>query len=85
MRKITLDELIGRLKPIAEAESIRIDGVAPEIIAWRGERSVRDALSLPDQIIACSGRTVTADITRVVGLIAEGARSTKRCRTPSAR
>ncbi len=85
LRKITLDELIGRLKQIAASESIQIDRGALEIIARRGEGSVRDALSLLDQIIAFSGRTVTAadvatilglsDITffaRVVGLIAEG-------------
>ena len=85
MRKITLEELIGRLQQISDAESIRIDRGALEIIARRGEGSVRDALSLLDQIIAFSGHTVTAadvatilglsDITffaRVVNLIAEG-------------
>jgi DNA polymerase-3 subunit gamma/tau len=69
MRKITLEELIGRLKQIAEAESIQIDRGALEIIARRGEGSVRDALSLLDQIIAFSGRTVTAaDVSTILGL-----------------
>src|SRR5213595_3461571 len=52
LRKITLEELIGRLKQIAKAENIDADDAALEIVARRGEGSVRDALSILDQIIA---------------------------------
>jgi DNA polymerase III gamma/tau subunit len=69
LRKITLEELIVRLRQICEAEGIEADDDALEIIARRGEGSVRDALSLLDQIIAFSGRTVSAaDVATVLGL-----------------
>lgn len=69
MRKITLEDMIGRLAQICEAEAIRADRSALEIIARRGEGSVRDSLSLLDQIIAFSGRSVTsADVATILGL-----------------
>ncbi|MEK6374644.1 MAG: DNA polymerase III subunit gamma/tau [Acidobacteriota bacterium] len=69
LRKITLDELMERLRRIAESEGIEIDRGAVEIIARRGEGSVRDALSLLDQVIAFSGHAVTAvDVATVLGL-----------------
>jgi DNA polymerase-3 subunit gamma/tau len=69
LRKITLEELMGRIRKIAEMEEIEIDRGAVEIVARRGEGSVRDALSLLDQVIAFSGRTITAaDVAIVLGL-----------------
>ena len=69
LRKITLDELMGRLSKIAESEGIGAHREAIEIIARRGEGSVRDALSLLDQVIAFSGRAITAaDVATVLGL-----------------
>jgi len=69
MRKITLDELIARLDSIAKAEDIAADRGALDIIARRGEGSVRDSLSLLDQVIAFSGRSITAaDVATVLGL-----------------
>ena len=85
LRKITLDELIDRLAQICKAEGIEADRDALELIARRGEGSVRDSLSLLDQIIAFSGRSITTEsvstvlglsdsgfFARVVALIAEG-------------
>ncbi len=69
LRKITLDEMIDRLAQICKAEGIEADRDALEIIARRGEGSVRDALSLLDQIIAFSGRSITsASVATVLGL-----------------
>ncbi|HXH38435.1 MAG TPA: DNA polymerase III subunit gamma/tau [Thermoanaerobaculia bacterium] len=69
MRKITLDELIERVRKICAAEGIEADRGAIEIVARRGEGSVRDALSLLDQVIAFSGRSITsADVATVLGL-----------------
>ncbi|MFL6246684.1 MAG: hypothetical protein ACJ74H_11705, partial [Thermoanaerobaculia bacterium] len=69
LRKITLDELMARLQKIAEMEGIDMDRGAIEIIARRGEGSVRDALSLMDQVIAFAGRNITAaDVATVLGL-----------------
>ncbi|HEX7136786.1 MAG TPA: DNA polymerase III subunit gamma/tau, partial [Vicinamibacterales bacterium] len=69
LRKITLEELIGRLGEICKAEGIEADRGAIEIIARRGEGSVRDSLSLLDQVIAFSGKSITAaDVATVLGL-----------------
>src|SRR5881398_2271311 len=51
LRKITLDELIARLDQIAKSEGIKADRGALDIIGRRGEGSVRDSLSLLDQVI----------------------------------
>jgi DNA polymerase-3 subunit gamma/tau len=69
LRKITLDELIARLAVIAKQEGMEADPDALDIIARRGEGSVRDALSLLDQVIAFSGRSISAaDVATVLGL-----------------
>jgi DNA polymerase III subunit gamma/tau len=69
LRKITLEDLIARLEQICEAEGIKAERAALEIVARRGEGSVRDAVSLLDQIIAFSGRSVTAiDVATILGL-----------------
>src|SRR3954447_4385262 len=69
LRKITLDDLITRIRKIVDAEGIEADDRAIEIIARRGEGSVRDSLSLLDQVIAFSGRSITAaDVATVLGL-----------------
>jgi DNA polymerase-3 subunit gamma/tau len=69
LRKITLPELIQRLAEITKSEGMTADRGALEIVARRGEGSVRDALSLLDQVIAFAGRNVTAaDVATVLGL-----------------
>src|SRR4051812_23616194 len=69
LRKITLDELIDRLAQICKAEKIQAERDALEMIARRGEGSVRDALSILDQVIAFSGRSIgAADVSTVLGL-----------------
>jgi DNA polymerase III gamma/tau subunit len=61
--------LIERVRKICESEGIEADRGAIEIIARRGEGSVRDSLSLLDQVIAFSGRSITsADVATVLGL-----------------
>jgi len=69
LQKITLDELMTRIADISKAEGIETARGAVEIIARRGEGSVRDSLSLLDQVIAFSGKNVTAaDVATVLGL-----------------
>ncbi|HET8799130.1 MAG TPA: DNA polymerase III subunit gamma/tau [Thermoanaerobaculia bacterium] len=69
LRKISLEDLITRLDLICKREGIEAERAALEIVARRGEGSVRDSLSLLDQIIAFSGRTVTAvDVATILGL-----------------
>ncbi|HEV7764676.1 MAG TPA: DNA polymerase III subunit gamma/tau [Thermoanaerobaculia bacterium] len=69
LRKITLDDLIAQLEKICKAEGIKAERAALEIVARRGEGSVRDSLSLLDQIIAFSGRSISvADVATILGL-----------------
>lgn len=69
LRKITLDELVDRLAEICVSEGIEADRGALETVARRGEGSARDALSLLDQIIAFSGRSIAAaDVATILGL-----------------
>jgi DNA polymerase III subunit gamma/tau len=67
--KITQADLVARLEEICREEGIEAETAALEMLARRGEGSVRDSLSLLDQIIAFSGRTVRlADVTTILGL-----------------
>lgn len=69
LRKITVDDVAQRLREICDAEGIKADKSALEIVARRGEGSVRDSLSLMDQVIAFSGKTVSvADVATILGL-----------------
>jgi DNA polymerase-3 subunit gamma/tau len=69
LRKITLEDLITQLEKICKAEEIKAERAALEIVARRGEGSVRDSLSLLDQIIAFSGRSFSvADVATILGL-----------------
>jgi DNA polymerase-3 subunit gamma/tau len=69
LRKITLEDLIGRLQQICDWEGIKAERAALEIVARRGEGSVRDSLSLLDQIIAFSGRSISVtDVATILGL-----------------
>jgi DNA polymerase III subunit gamma/tau len=89
LRKITHDDLLGRLEQICEAEGIDADRESLDLIVRRGEGSVRDSLSLLDQIIAFSGRELRGQAVssvlglsgasffgRVMAAIAEGAPAT---------
>jgi DNA polymerase-3 subunit gamma/tau len=68
-RKITQGELADRLLEICTAEGITAEREALELISARGEGSVRDSLSVLDQIIAFSGRNITAaDVINILGL-----------------
>ena len=69
LRKITLEDLIGRLQQICDMERIKAERAALEIVARRGEGSVRDSLSLLDQIIAFGGRSITVEnVATILGL-----------------
>jgi DNA polymerase-3 subunit gamma/tau len=68
-RKITPAEVAARLGEICAKEEIEAEPEALDVIARRGEGSVRDSLSLLDQIVAFSGRTVSAaDVATILGL-----------------
>ncbi len=69
LRKITVPEVADRLEEICSAENIEAERAALEMVAMRGEGSVRDSLSLLDQVVAFTGRAITMqDVNDVLGL-----------------
>ncbi len=69
-RRVTLAQIQQRLTQICEAEKIQVDPGALALVGRAAEGSMRDALSLLDQVIAFAGTHVTVDAVREsVGLV----------------
>jgi DNA polymerase-3 subunit gamma/tau len=64
-RRISLLEIIPKLKELADGEQIQVDESALDLIARQATGSMRDAISLLDQL-ASTGERVTLDLTRKV-------------------
>jgi len=70
-RRIPLEALVGRLDAIAKAESVDAEPQALEIMARAATGSMRDAISLFDQMAA--NGTITADYVRtMLGAVLRG-------------
>jgi DNA polymerase-3 subunit gamma/tau len=59
-RRIAIDEIINRLKYIAQQEKINIDDDSLLLIAKKGDGSLRDAQSIFDQVVSLCGENITA-------------------------
>ncbi len=57
-KRISVAEIVDRLRVIAEKESIRIDEESLHVIAKRADGALRDALGLMDQAIAFCGSVI---------------------------
>ena len=69
-RMIPARELLAHLRTVAEGEGIRVTDEALARVARAAEGSVRDALSLFDQVLAFSGSEVKdEDVTALLGLV----------------
>ncbi len=67
---VRFDDIVGQLRDIAAKENISADDNALAMLAEAGDGSMRDALSIMDQAIACCGQTLSADIVRgLVGAV----------------
>lgn len=67
-RRLSLKEVADRLEEIARSEGIRIERAALELIAREGTGSVRDSISLLDQVMADPHELVTLALAqRVLG------------------
>ncbi|MBI4094938.1 MAG: DNA polymerase III subunit gamma/tau [Candidatus Liptonbacteria bacterium] len=66
-KKIPKQAIVEKLKVIADAERIRIEPAALELIAAAGEGSFRDAESLLDQIAAAEEHITLAAAERISG------------------
>ncbi|MFN2421705.1 MAG: DNA polymerase III subunit gamma/tau [Gemmatimonadota bacterium] len=68
-RPIPLAAIRGRVRSIAEREGIRLDDAAEFAIAKKADGSLRDALSLLDQVVAFGGETIDVDaLRRLIGV-----------------
>ena len=57
-KRISVDEIVLRLKGISQKESITIDDESLHVIAKKADGALRDALGLMDQAIAFCGDTI---------------------------
>ncbi len=61
---VKFDDIVGQLKSIAQQEGIAADDDAIALLAEAGDGSMRDALSIMDQSIACCVGPLTAETVR---------------------
>ena len=61
---VKFDEIAGQLADIARKESIDADDEALAVLAEAGDGSMRDALSIMDQAIACCGTKLNGELVR---------------------
>lgn len=67
-RRLSLTEVTDRLAFIAEQEGLKIERAALELIAREGTGSVRDSISLLDQVVADPSEEITLELTqRILG------------------
>ena len=67
---VRFDDIVGQLRGIAKQEGIKADEGALAMLAEVGDGSMRDALSIMDQAIACCGAALTAEVVRgLVGAV----------------
>ena len=57
--RITIDDIVKRLMYVAEQEKIEAEQEALQIIAQKSDGSMRDALSILDQIVSYKGKKIT--------------------------
>jgi len=69
-RRVSVDDLTEHLKKIAAAEQLSFDESALRLLARKADGSVRDSLSLLDQIAAFAGDRITEqEVVLALGLV----------------
>ncbi len=69
-RRIPLQDVLAHLKKVIDKEAIEIDEDALSLIAKQAEGSIRDALSLLDQLVSASMQKITCqEVTDILGVI----------------
>ena len=67
---VKFNDIVGQLKSIAGQEGLSVEDDAIALLAEAGDGSMRDALSIMDQAIACCGTALTAELVRgLVGTV----------------
>ena len=75
-RAIAKPEAVKHLKQIADAEKIKIEDEALELIAERGDGSMRDSISLLDQLASLSGEKESITVALIEASIGLASKST---------
>jgi DNA polymerase-3 subunit gamma/tau len=65
-RRLRLDEIISRLNLILDAEGIEAEDMALELIARQSTGSMRDAITLLDQLISEQGQVLTLEYAQAI-------------------
>jgi len=69
-RRVSVSDLAGHMKLIAEKEKIEFENSALTLLARKADGSVRDSLSLLDQVAAFAGDKITEqDVVNALGLV----------------
>ncbi|MBI1921350.1 MAG: DNA polymerase III subunit gamma/tau [Geobacter sp.] len=69
-RRISLAKLLERLRHIVDSEGVAISDEALAVIARKGDGSMRDSLSILDQVLAfCSTTVSDEDVTSLLGVV----------------
>ena len=69
-KRVSVVKIIGRLRDIAERESVIITDSALSLIARKGDGSMRDSLTAFDQVLAFCGDTVSdEDVITMLGAV----------------
>lgn len=69
-RRISVEEIVTRLRDIAQKEQIRIDEESLHVIAKRADGALRDALGLMDQAIAFCGTEIEhSELLRALNIV----------------
>ncbi len=69
-KRVPLASISGRLREIADSESISISDAALTLIARKGDGSMRDSITCFDQVLAFCGNTVADDdVVTLVGVV----------------
>ena len=70
LRRVGIDSIAGHMRTICRGEGIEIGDKGLAMIAREADGSIRDGLSLLDQIVTCSDKTVADDaIIDILGVI----------------
>ncbi|GAB4335001.1 MAG: DNA polymerase III subunit gamma/tau [Desulfobulbaceae bacterium] len=72
LKRVPAGELADHFSRIAEAEGVQMDASALNLVVREAGGSVRDGLSLLDQVFSYCGDTVTArEVTEMLGLVSQ--------------
>ena len=70
LKRVAAEDLGTHFKKLAEAEGVAIDQAALDLIVRESEGSVRDGLSLLDQVFSYGEKTIAVDdVIQVLGLV----------------